>query len=193
MRRSPLTAVKAKTDNLPSDPASETTVEAEAEVTHQHIHSAESWFGKSADQSGNNWGTVATLTPYRAISGDGDFGSDTDDEAKVLGSADTPVISGKQSFDLHRLLVDTVSEATTYVLWIIWGTGTMAEAIAAGQFSYVYIICDETKGKTAGGAPFPIQTLRLAAGTKFWIQCKNATDDATVDFFIGLHEYDQEA
>ena len=166
------------------------TIDAELEIVEVHLHSREHWCGKSGDQSGNNWG-ADTLTPYRAISGNGVYGADASDEAKVMGSADTPVVAGKASFDLHRITVIAISSDTVYELRIVWGTGTMATAITAGQMSEVMIITSTDKANKFGGAPFDLQLPRLTIGTKIWIQARNATDNATVDFFVGLHEYDE--
>lgn len=167
------------------------TPDVEVYHTEEHIHNREIWFGKSADQSGNNWGTVAGLTAFQAISGNGDFGSDADDEAKVLGTDDTPVATGKTLFDLHRILVVTQDQSTQYILRFVWGTGTMADAITAGQYSLVAVIADSALEHIAGGAPFDIMMPQIATGTKLWVQAKNATDNATIDFLVGLHEYDR--
>ncbi len=165
-------------------------IDAELEVVGVHLHSREHWCGKSADQSGNNWG-ADTLTPYRAISGNGVYGADASDEAKVVGSTDTPIVTGKTYFDLHRITVIAISSDTAYKLRIVWGTGTMAAAITAKQTTEFIIITSTDKANKFGGAPFDTQMPRLVAGTKVWIQARNATDDATVDFFVGLHEYDE--
>ncbi len=165
-------------------------IDAEVEVVETHLHSREHWCGKSGDQSGNNWG-ADTLTPYRAISGNGVYGADASDEAKVMGSDDTPVVTGKVSFDLHRITVIAISSDTVYKLRLVWGTGTMAAAITAKQTTEFMIITSTDKANKFGGAPFDIQTPRIAAKTKVWIQARNATDNATVDFFVGLHEYNE--
>ncbi len=165
-------------------------IAAELEVVENHLHSREHWCGKSGDQSGNDWG-ADTLTPYRAISGNGVYGADASDEAKVIGSDDTPVVAGKTYYDLHRITVIAISSDTAYKLRLVWGTGTMAAAILANQMTEMMIITSTDKANKFGGAPFDIQTPRVAAGTKIWLQARNATNDATVDFFVGLHEYDE--
>lgn len=165
-------------------------IAAELEVVETHLHSREHWCGKSGDQSGNDWG-ADTLTPYRAISGNGVYGADASDEAKVIGSDDTPVVAGKTYYDLHRITVIAISSDTAYKLRLVWGTGTMAAAILANQMTEMMIITSTDKANKFGGAPFDIQTPRVAAGTKIWLQARNATNDATVDFFVGLHEYDE--
>ena len=156
--------------------------------TEHHLHNMERWFGKSGDQSGNNWGTASSLTPYQAISGSGAFGSDADDEAKILGTDDTPVITGHLQFDPHRIMVTAASNATDSVLRLIYGTGTMADAESAGQYSDVMIT------EARKGMPTEIKMPHddiIAGSTKIWMRLKNATNNATVDFFLGMHGYER--
>lgn len=152
-----------------------------------HFHARERWFGISADQSGNDWALEAGLTPFRAISGNGIFGEDANDEAKVLGTDDTPVIAGKRLFDMHEIFITALSAATVYILRFIWGTGTMAASEALGQYADVPVMKESAAGRSL------IQEIRMpkvAADTKVWCRAKNATDNATADFLVGLHEYD---
>lgn len=154
----------------------------------EHFMNRERWFGKKAVPTATDWGDEASLTPYRAISGDGVFGIDGDDEAEVLGTDDTPVIAGKNFYMLHKLLVLAASAATVYILRIVYGTGTMGDAESAGQYSDVGFIRETGVGR---GAPIELKMPMLRAGTdKVWIRAKNATDNATIDFLVGLHEHD---
>lgn len=184
--RTIIEAIKAKTDNLPSDPADQSLLTAQIEEHDEHFHNREYWFGKSADQSGNNWGTRASLTPFQAISGDGDFGGDPNDEAKVIGSDDTPVRVGSTLFDFRRFQVVAVSSSTVYLLRIIHGTGTMAQAETAGQYTEIPYFKESAPAR---GAPLDLVQEKVPAGQKIWIRAKNATNNATIDFIAGLHEY----
>ena len=150
-----------------------------------HHHNLERWFGKTAGQTATDWGTAATLTPYVAISGAGVFGADADDEAQVLGTADTPVRAGMTRFDIHRIMVSAAGNANPFVLRVIQGTGTMAAAEAAGEYTDVMI----TEARTGG--PIEIRDAPEASGTKVWIRAKNAANNATIDFFVGIHEYEE--
>ncbi len=164
------------------------TVDAEVEVIEQHLHNREHFFGKSADQSGNNWGGD-TLTAYRAISGNGVYGADANDEAKVIGSTDTPIEPGHATFDFREICVIALSSDTVYKIRIVWGMGTMADAIMAKQYSEDMLVTSTDKANKFGGAPFEVRMPILADGTRVWIQTRNATDNATMDFFVGFHEY----
>ena len=161
--------------------------ETRAIETHdEHFHNREYWFGKSADQSGDNWGTRTLLTPYRAISGLNDWGGDVNDEAKVLGSDDTPVRAASTEFDFRRIQVVATDSATVYLLRIIHGTGTMGDAEAAGQYTEIPYFKESAPAR---GAPLDIVMEKRPVGEKIWIRAKNASDDATIDFIAGIHEY----
>ena len=156
------------------------------DIIEEHIHNRERWFGKSSDQSGDNWALEAGLTPYQAISGNGAFGSDTNDEAKVIGTDDTPTISGKLTFDFHRIMVESSSKATSWVLRIIYGLETMAAAEQAGQYTDVMVT------EARKGSPIEVIMPRTTCDfCKVWVRAKNASDNATIEFFVGIHEYDE--
>ena len=158
-------------------------------VNVNHHHSLERWFGISGDQSGNDWADD-TLTPFVAISGANTYGGDANDEAKVFGTDDLPVGVGKVKVDIHRLFVVNVDHDTPYKLRIIWGTGTMADAITAGQYSEVLVMSDVTNPQRSSGTPVELLMERLNSGTdKVWIQAWNATDNSEIDFLVGIHEY----
>jgi hypothetical protein len=155
----------------------------------RHFHARERWFGKLGSQTATDWADD-TLTPYRAISGDGAYGSDANDEAQVLGAADTPSIADKTHFDIHRIFITAVSVDTVYKLRIVYGTGTMADAVTAGQYSEAMVKFDRLNPQQSAGIPFDVMMPRCAVGTKVWVQAWNATNNATVDFFVGIHEYE---
>lgn len=154
----------------------------------EHSHSRTRVFGKSGNQSGTDWAVEAGLTLFRAISGDGAFGSDTDDEALLLGTSDTPAIAGKGKFDPGRIAIIATSSTTPWVLRMIYGTGTMADAETAGQYSDINFMKESNAGwssKTEVRAP-----LMNCGVDKVWLRAKNATNNATIDFLISIHEYD---
>lgn len=156
----------------------------------KHFHNAERWLGKKATQTATDW-AEDTLTPFVAISGLNSYGQDASDEALVLGTGDTPNILGKVKFDPYRIYVSDLSSNTVYKLRMSWGTGTMADAITAGQYSEVMIATSIATGNRSGGIPVDFRCPRLRCGTdKVWVQAWNESDNATCSFFIGLHEYD---
>lgn len=155
----------------------------------KHLHSRERWLGKLSVQTATDWADD-TLSPFQAISGNNTYGADVNDEALVLGSDDTPVISGMVKYNIHKLFITAASSTTAYKLRIVYGSGTIGDAITAKQFTEVIIKIDASAGATPA-EPIIIQCPRLTCGIdKVWIQAWNATDNATIDFLVGLHEYE---
>ena len=92
----------------------------EVAIVEVHLHSSEIWMGISADQSGNDWCLPESLTPFQAISGNAAFGSDANDEAKVMGTVDTPHIVGSTRFDVHRLVVTAADVVRCLIMGNDW-------------------------------------------------------------------------
>lgn len=180
-----------KIDSFPTNGllGTENSLAYRTEAVEKHFHSRERWFGKKAVQTATDWADD-TITPYQAISGAGDYGGDADDEAQVIGTDDTPAISGSVRYDVHRVFITDVSQDSIYKLRVVYGAGTMADMITAGQYSEVLIKFDATNPQQSAGIPFDIHMPRLVCGSdKVWLQAWNAADNATVDFFVGIHEY----
>ena len=161
-----------------------------------HNHSRERWFGISGDQSGNDWATD-TLTPFVAISGANDYGTDHTggaglvDEAFVIGTDDMPAISGMVHYDLHRILILDVDHSTVYKLRIVYGSVDRATSVSAGQYSEVTVLFDAVSPTISAGSAIEIRMPRLISGTDMvWIEAWNATDDSQIDFLVGVHEYE---
>ena len=163
---------------------------AEIVEVDRHFHNREIWFGKTPVQTATDWGTPDSLAPFRAISGLGVYGADANDEALVLGTADTPYDVTMTYFDPHTIFVVDFSHAAPYMIRLIWGTGTMAQAIIDEQFSLIPAITTNLPVAQSGGYPFPVKVPRKAADTQVWVQCKNANNNAYIDFLLGIHEYE---
>jgi hypothetical protein len=181
----------AKIDSLATDGLSgvSNSLAYRVHEIEKHFHSNEHWVGKAASQTATDWAIAYTLTPFTAISGNGVFGADANDEALVIGTADTPIASGMVRFDVHRILVVELSVDTPYYFRLVYGSGTMADAITAGQES-CFMVQNTVTGSKAGGFPCDVMMPRATCGTtKIWMQVACATDNATATFFVGVHEY----
>ena len=164
-------------------------VEAEVEVVEEHVHNRERWFGIKAVPTATDWADNV-LAPFVAISGADTYGADADDEAAVFGTADTPATAGMTKFDIHRLLVVDVDHDTPYKLRLVWGTGTMDDAVTAEHTTEVMVMFDAANPTQSAGTPVDVMCPRLDCGVdQLWIQAWNATDDSEIDFLIGIHEY----
>lgn len=155
----------------------------------RHFHGRERWFGKLAVQTATDW-AENNLSPFRAISGNNAYGTDANDEAKILGTADTPAMAGNVRFDLHRIFIVAASVETVWKMQLIYGTGTMAAALAADQFS-TFMFKIDAAASSSPALPVDVMMPRGTCGaTQVWARAWCATNNATVDFFVGFHEYE---
>ena len=161
---------------------------ATAEEVEHHFHTKARWFGLSGSVTDTNWGDD-TLAPFVATSGNNTYGGATDtDIARVLGKADTPVIGGQLFFDMDTIVIISSTATSIYKMRFLWGTGTWAEAVAAGQYTETMAIVISAASRSAKET---IRMPRLRCGLdQVWCQVWNATNDATISFFVGVHGYD---
>ncbi|MCK5347108.1 MAG: hypothetical protein KAR20_27050 [Candidatus Heimdallarchaeota archaeon] len=182
----------AKLDSLATDGLSgvNNSLAYRVEEVEKHFHSCERWLGKRGVQTGTDWGVDTVITPFQAISGSNVYGAGVNDEALVIGTGDTPILTSYYKYDMHRILVTDVSVDTHYKLRVIYGSGTMADAITAKTYTEVVVKFDATNPQQSAGIPFEVMMPRALCGVdQIWIQAWNATDNATIDFLVGLHEY----
>ena len=151
----------------------------------RHLHSGGRWFETAAVASGETHVADAIGT------GGGAFQIDAGDDAwgtwvQVLGSDDTPSVAGKAYFDPHQMIVEAVERAFTYFMQLARGASGAA-AISAGTYTeFVY-----ASASTRDTAIIEVQTGRAPAGSKVWARCMcPGQNTATLDFYIGLHEYE---
>jgi len=162
----------------------------------KHFHNSERWYGKSSDQSGVNPWALSVSTSgmpgsYRAISGTNTYGADANDEALVWGLNDVLSVGGvvQTKLDFHQIFVTASSVTTIWYVRIIYGSGTMADAITAGQFTDFPVIADAAQNGSID-IIIPVMMPRITIGThQIWVQAKNATNNATLDFLVGVHGY----
>jgi len=162
----------------------------------KHFHNAERWYGIAANQTDPNpwaasWSVVGIPTAYRATAGTGaDFGTGV----QIWGVNDTLSVSGVSmtKLDLHRIFITAASQTSVYGFRIVWSSTaiqTIGDAITAGQFGGIPIIADANQGGSIAVIT-DIMMPRISIGvSKIWVQVKNITNAATIDFYVGLHGY----
>ena len=162
----------------------------------RHFHGRERWYGKQNPQTATDWAADVINNPFIAISGLNAYGSDPGDEAQVYGTADTPTMTNLSTglpnvrFDVHRIMVISCTVTTPVKIRLVYGSGTMAAAIAAGQFSTVMARFDAAAG-SALAVPVDIMQPRETCGvTQVWMQFWSVTNDASFSFYVGHHEYE---
>jgi hypothetical protein len=168
-------------------------IQRDAEYSEEHAHHKVRWFGKLNPQTATNWCVkidTGLTQLYRAISGNGVYGADANDEAQLFGTADIP-ISGMATGDFDQVLIVANSSITLYLCRIVWGTGTLAEAVAADQYSeFPFIRGDSDNNRKIQVVPTPLIPVTIGGlPVKVWAQCMNATNNATIDFVVGVHGY----
>lgn len=146
-----------------------------------HFHSYERWRGAIAVPTATRFADE-TETAFQVDSGNTVFGS----WVQILGTDDTPIGSGKTYFDFHLVLIVDNEQATTYRLQFAFGADGDT-AVAAGDYTEVLI---KFAVGTTQPTPVQVQGERHAAGTEVWARCRCASNTGTLDFLIGMHEYD---
>lgn len=165
-------------------PGADIPLAATADIVDDHFHNYEVVFGAAAVPTATHFGDIETLTNFRAISGNGAFGA----ACNVIGSGDTPVRAGVTYFDPRHISIKDVSDVNPYIVRVIWGTPaqTAAQAIAAMQYTDLVIQQPTANGQNK---PQDIWFVRIPTGSQVWVEVKNVTNLATMDFFVMLHEY----
>ena len=157
------------------------------EEIERHFHSYERWFAAAAVPSGEAHIADSITTSDTAFQMDA--GIDQWGEwLQILGSTDTPAISGSAKYDLHRIYVVAVENANaTHLVQIGFGA---SGAQALTNKTYTELVF---RPQTVQGAEtvLSMQSRREDATTKAWIRCwVSGASTSTVDFFFGLHEYE---
>lgn len=160
------------------------TILAEAVEIETHLHSNSDWLGLAAVPDAElHRADVNSLSPFVLDSGNNDFGT----AICVLGSDDTPVRAGNTFFDFHKILVTATERANEpHIIRWAWGASEAA-GLSAGDYSSE-MFYPTAQVRTA---PIAIQSTRIPAGAKLWVNVKCANNTGTVSLFVGLHEYEE--
>ena len=153
----------------------------------RHLHGNERWLGLHGTPVGEVTRMQeigSTTTPFQMAGGTATWGA----WVQVVGSGDTPVEDGMAYFDVHRIeIVARESNTTTHFIQLACGVDA-ATALDNGTYTEVIF---QSVGAQARTSPIEIQQRRHAAGTKCWMRVWAVlADTSTVDFYIGLHEYE---
>lgn len=170
----------------PGSPPDRYTADVYEEVVkiERHLHSAGSWFEKAAAPSATDIGDRigSGNGAYRIDAGNNDWGA----WVQVFGSDDTPARTGMTYFDPHEIVVSAAERSAVYFIQFTRGASGAA-GYAAGLYTEVVL----DMASKAGGVVISMQTGRAPAGSLLWARCKcPGQDTATLDFYIGIHEYD---
>lgn len=157
----------------------------ETETIEHHIHNVERWLGIAAPQTSRNWAAEGVNNPFVVTSGNNDWGT----IIQILGRGDTPVIPESVNWDMHRILIVDASVNTPYKIRFIFTGGGIQHALSVGQYTEQMFMIDAANPQQSGGFPVDILMPVICSGRMVYAQVWNATNLATAEFFIGLHEY----
>ena len=153
----------------------------------RHIHSYERWFGAAAVPDGTLHVADSITTSDTAFQIDA--GNDTWGAwVQILGTTDTPAITGSVKYDLHRMAVVAVENANATQLVQVGFAATGAAALTAGSYTEFVFHPQSVQGAET---IVDFQTRRITAGVAAWARCwVSGANTSTIDFLIGLHEYE---
>lgn len=152
----------------------------------RHLHNRERWFGLAvtpneeihvADRIG-----VGVL-PFAIVSGDDDWGA----WVQLLGSGDTPAITGSVYLDSHRAVVIDSDMVGAHFFQMAGGDDPDASVLAGAFTEFVYT----TSSNQIDTGTITANSRRLPVGTKVWARLMTPLNSGkTVKAYIGLHEYE---
>nr|AKH47534.1 hypothetical protein [uncultured marine virus] len=165
----------------------------------KHFHSPEFTIGEPETRNAEiDCFSEASVKPFKIDAGDGTAGAGSQQWTEaygtplcVIGTGYTSFYGSNVKFDAGTIQIHTVQSTIDKVIQrvqIIWGTGTVGDAITAKQFTSKTLDADDGGGKNA---PIDFKMPRGVIGTtKVWVRLwVDNVNTGTMDFFITLHEY----
>ena len=147
---------------------------------HQHFHNDELWWGAVAVPNETLAIDLNVNRPYAALSGNNTWGVGI----PIIGSRDVPAKPWQTVYGLHRVVITEPTNATAWRLRFLYGDQSMEEAAQARRYTETMFI-----GVVAWSPPIEIRIPVIPVGWRVWAQAWNATNLATLEFFIGVHGY----
>ncbi len=165
----------------------------------KHFHNAEFTVGEPEVRNAEVTCFAETsVKPFQIDAGDGTAGAASQPWTEaygtplcLVGTGYTSFYGSNTKFDAGTIQIHTVQstiDKKIQRLQIIWGTGTVGDAITAKQFTSIVLDADDGGGKNA---PFHFKMPRGVIGTtKIWARLwADNVNTGTMDFFLTLHEY----
>ncbi len=155
----------------------------------RHFHSGGRWFGLATAPNLPTHAADRIGTTSAAFQIDGGPGVGTGswgNWVQVMGSTDTPITAGNDYWDPHEFVISSSERTGIHFIQFARGA-TGAAGLAAGTYTEFAIDLTDK----SGGTIIPAQTGRAPAAALLWARCwAVGNDTGTVDFFIGIHEYE---
>jgi hypothetical protein len=150
----------------------------------KHLHSSGSWFGAAATPTATHFADRIgpAIAAFQIDAGNEDWGT----WVQLLGADDTPARTSQAFFDPHEILISTAQEEVIYFIQIGRGASGAA-SLSAGTYTELVVGVDATKKFKS---VTKVQTGRAPAGSLLWARCLAiGKNTATIDFYLGIHEY----
>jgi len=164
--------------------ATSATILLEVVEIDQHFHNDENWWGAVAAPTESLTIDLNVNRPFVALSGNNAWGAGI----PIIGSRDNPVKPWQTKFDLHRVIITEPTNATAWRLRFLYGDQSLEEAAQARRYTEIMFIAVGV-GSNVGGPPLDVRFPPIPVGWRVWAQAWNATDEAQLDFFVGVHGY----
>ena len=156
----------------------------EVEEIEEHVHNDELWWGAVAAPTESIACESNVNRPFTAASGNNTWGV----AIPIVGSNDVPVKPWQTTYDLHRIAISGVDNATPWKLRFLYGDQSLEEAAQANRYTETMSIASGV-GSNIGAGPSDIRFPRIPVGWRVWCQVWNATNLDTISFFAGAHGY----
>jgi len=173
----------------PLEEIRETTEETLEDTTRliAHITTAVRWVGEHAIRNAEiDCGATGTMAVFQNTAGNDTWSATP---LCLIGTGDGPFMAGNTHAHVHMMLVTDVAVAADtdlHYVRVIYGTGTVADAITAGQFTEVQFVPE--RGAAHSLVPFQLPPLAYGTGQLWLSHWVGGTNAPTMDFRIGLHE-----
>ncbi len=154
---------------------------------NEHDHGRHWLMSKKALQTGSSKADSLALSFYDfdlTASADSTYGT----AVQLLGSADTPVVSGFTFFDMHEVVITSVDSNALYKLRLAWGASSEA-GVAAGDYTDLWVWSDTTNPQNVSNSGLEVQIPSLAVGTLLWASIANAAGGQTMSLKFTLLEH----
>ena len=146
-------------------------------ILDEHFHTVCRWRGAKVGANEVN-ALDDILTAFQIDSGNNTWGN----ALCIVGSSDTPIDTGMTYYHPNKVQIVDTQVSKPYKLKFAWGD-SYADGVAAGNYT-------EQMSYPSDEPPvLIIDVPRLLVGTKFFVACEVAHNTGTLDFFIGIHEY----
>lgn len=150
----------------------------------EHFHNDELWWGATAAPDQDHAIDENVNRPFVLVSGNNTWGA----AVSIIGRLDNPVKLWQTRYDLHRLIVVAVGNATLWRVRFLYGNESLEEAAQAARWTEVPFIATGI-GNNLSGAPVDVRQRPIPVGWKMWAQAWNATTDDTISIQVGAHGY----